>query len=653
MTGVGRPENVGVVVIHGVGEAMPGWTWNSLVPPLRRVAGLSFAPFSEVRQLEDLGRVQSGKTFEFRVQRGEMENGPKVSFMELFWADLSRSGDTFYSRTLAMWQLFFEAPHVLGQSFLRNPLGPIHRMLRFLVILAAWLIRWPIAGVNMSTFTCCFALVSYEQFRFTGSARYEPYIVVGMLAALAVCAFVFATWRMRHDIVLTEIGLAVAIFSTLMAIAVAGQAYYTGGDSQSNVPSYLVHIAYVILVLWAAWTAVVVVAAGLLLLLFLQRLITPEHPTRRSVSRTASALGLIIAQGLIWKIVVSLFSILIVGAVVRSSVDPGAVCSGAASYCTNLRDININLFGVAAFNLLFLIGLAFLYAGVCVVRLLMRKYFSRLVRGGRMRLPRLIINPVLLAALIIGTVYNAYIFYVIGYDDSALFQMIKRHAIDNNALVYITGGSTGLFLFLNWMPALQQAAGGVVHIGRDLVDHQYDPGRTMARVLMVKSWRKLGRHPRRIRIQGRLDSMIKNFAMAEKFDRLVFVAHSQGSVIMYDFLKSTRDDKLLADIERIDVLTLGSPLSHLYQFYFSEYEKPVTSPERLHRRLASWTNMWRSDDPIGNRVDIVDGDFIANRPLGSGGHVDYWREKDVCRVICDLIRGMEAGPDRATAREHV
>ena len=89
-------------------------------------------------------------------------------------------------------------------------------------------------------------------------------------------------------------------------------------------------------------------------------------------------------------------------------------------------------------------------------------------------------------------------------------------------------------------------------------------------------------------------------------------------------------------IGEIHMVTLGSPLSHLYAYYFDEYARPLQRSE-LRGNVRSWVNFWRIDDPIGNRVDIVAGDFIDNRPLGPGGHVDYWKEDAVRDYICTLL----------------
>ena len=61
-----------------------------------------------------------------------------------------------------------------------------------------------------------------------------------------------------------------------------------------------------------------------------------------------------------------------------------------------------------------------------------------------------------------------------------------------------------------------------------------------------------------------------------------------------------------------------------------------------------------TDIQPGPGVDIVADNFVVNRPLGRGGHVDYWRDEEVRRHILSLIEGnrsAQAAP--APARQAV
>jgi hypothetical protein len=201
----------------------------------------------------------------------------------------------------------------------------------------------------------------------------------------------------------------------------------------------------------------------------------------------------------------------------------------------------------------------------------------------------------------------------------------------------MVGGGTALSLAFYVFGALQHASRGILHIVRDIVDHQYAPRFTLSRNLLPRVFQNPNEHPRRARIEQRLDVLIHELVAKEKFDRLIFVAHSQGTVILHDYLSTKRDEEAIRDAKSIDVLTLGSPLTHLYQYYFAKYAAVSSGPQALNPLLTSWTNMWRVDDPIGNRIDLLAGNFIRNEPLKPGGHVNYWKDQKVCRAILDLI----------------
>ena len=94
----------------------------------------------------------------------------------------------------------------------------------------------------------------------------------------------------------------------------------------------------------------------------------------------------------------------------------------------------------------------------------------------------------------------------------------------------------------------------------------------------------------------------------------------------------------LKGVKRIDVLTIGSPLKHIYEHYYGDYEPPYRGTKVLD--VDSWTNIWRVDDPIGQDINPTacskDG-MICNMGIGPGGHEDYWREVDVLAVLWSLI----------------
>jgi len=189
-----------------------------------------------------------------------------------------------------------------------------------------------------------------------------------------------------------------------------------------------------------------------------------------------------------------------------------------------------------------------------------------------------------------------------------------------------------------------------VHIARDLIDHQYGPHR--GSILAQRRDRRLLdrlRFPRRERIRQRLLQLLGVLAQRGGYERIIFLAHSQGSVVIFDYLKDAVDQNSRAlSTGRPDFITFGSPLGHLYQFYFPEYEGLEPSLERLHQSVGRWINLYRIDDYIGSWLGKLDGGSVDNRPMEPGGHIDYWKEGDVAKAILEIVAMSQETTSAAT-----
>ncbi|MEO1720065.1 MAG: hypothetical protein AAFR23_07535, partial [Pseudomonadota bacterium] len=287
-------------------------------------------------------------------------------------------------------------------------------------------------------------------------------------------------------------------------------------------------------------------------------------------------------------------------------------------------------------------------------RIALKLVFRKAAREGRLRLPRLIASPLLIATLFIGAVVNFAAFYTYLYEDLAIAQSVRDITVALTVQSTVGAATLGILAFGFVLRRVIEISNGFVHVGRDLVDHQYNPDRVRVarriRPLNARARRSIResapRFQRRHRVQSRLEELIDNVVARNEVDRLIFVAHSQGTVITHDYLINhdnlsdarPRTQALFRSLSAIDIITVGSPLKHLYRYYFSDYDQiaETTDQDRhLMARISSWTNLYRVDDPIGGPVDLRDG--ITNIGLPPGGHVDYWREAGFCRVLWELI----------------
>lgn len=109
----------------------------------------------------------------------------------------------------------------------------------------------------------------------------------------------------------------------------------------------------------------------------------------------------------------------------------------------------------------------------------------------------------------------------------------------------------------------------------------------------------------------RLDTLHK-----EKDTRVVFAAHSQGTIIAAATLLHDsgprKDDQPCQRV--VGLLTFGSPLRRLYAQNFPAYFGPKAMQQLRNRRPSAWINLWAHSDPIGGWVCDTSAVYRAAKP---------------------------------------
>ncbi len=646
---------------------------------------IAFEPESIVRRVRDPEDSVEMSTWTSFTRRCSLDDR-NVSVTELYWADLSKVGYTITERFSALLQLFLEAPDVLGRTFLSDSRSGLSALVRRIMLTANWVMRWPISGLHTAIFVAAFAAIVLQQ---THHQAWLPQTVAGALAFVAVTGYQLSRKFLHGKIGLSDLSLSASVHAVLLLGVLALSSRLASPAALASPELYLTFAVTIILIAWLCWTMLIALAIVLLAALAFQKLVWRLLLNRRTgppIVRPAAAIGISILTGNFWKFVLATLGLFIISTLVGGSAGavpsctaeelkelPAAMSAGTYQPCmlsfakNQLKDV-VALNGLA----LALIALA---AGIVVfVRLAMKKIYRARAEAGTLRLPRLIASPLIILTLFATALTNAYVFYIHPALDSTADAHVRysiRQLFRSNYLEQIGTGALGLILFYFLMVNLLEKSNGVIHIGRDLVDHQYDPkdlslamwidrgidslktmlfklvpAGTAARLQPADDGNAVSRFRRRQRIQRRLEALIDEVIAGEKSDRLIFAAHSQGTVIMYDYL--TNHDGLISlshsavytdpITTSIDVLTLGSPLKHIYRYYYPGYDEPGTHQVEhppLMSKVRSWTNMFRIDDPIGQDVDLHDG--IVNIGIGPGGHTDYWKEHVVCQKIWDMI----------------
>lgn len=130
-------------------------------------------------------------------------------------------------------------------------------------------------------------------------------------------------------------------------------------------------------------------------------------------------------------------------------------------------------------------------------------------------------------------------------------------------------------------------------------------------------------------------------------ERVTVLSHSQGTVVATQMLQDGDLKDYLArhGADRVRLVTMGSPVTHIYRQYFPEFFQ--VSRDRLPGGLAPgerWFNIFRRDDFVGTRIDPDVLPDANNLDVPAGGHTGYFTDYHVWarlwhaagfRLFCD------------------
>lgn len=131
-------------------------------------------------------------------------------------------------------------------------------------------------------------------------------------------------------------------------------------------------------------------------------------------------------------------------------------------------------------------------------------------------------------------------------------------------------------------------------------------------------------------VLARFERIVSDVVTALRPDRVVFVTHSQGTVYAGEFLTSGRYPP--APCPPADLVTMGSPISHIYDHYLSGTFWVPQGPPLVGTHVNGWTNLFRWNDYIGRTVTPAGEDH----EVGPGGHPGYFKDDTVMAKIRSL-----------------
>jgi hypothetical protein len=660
--GSGSGRNVVVIIAHGVGEADSGYPAMALSDALVKSGAFRCDDDARVRHLPEsqAPRQDPNQTFPAFISHGQLSSGERLTFAELYWADLTKVGPTRMDAILGFFRIVFESHHFID-AMLKHHKGAAPRMLRQLLLIASWLLRGPIIGLVITT-SVLFWVALY-----TLPRAVEVVTETALFGLASALLFLFSGavyfWAVRRrDETWYDPAAWTALTSAVIALAFAGLWYFeemlvsgcpvVRGQPPDCRQVYIDAIYNSLLKYsWRLWGAIILVAFLVALYVWLRR------KTLAGAPPALMALGVVLLQFVLWTAIIgtALMPLLyraeeIKGInALRMAATP--LPPEAETHPAALRLLNVVAWDPQGSKWIDRVSLGYGFNGVMILSILLvgasthlaRQLLARRhVRGKSIdisKMPRIVVGRWILGALMFVTFFQA-LYLMLGMDLEDFAEFFEWGA---GARDLATKWKHTIFA-IGWISALALPVlasfrlGNFIHIARDLIDHHYSQSRASRLARLPAKLRDKEQWPRRARIQGRLLALLEEVVPKERFDQAIFVAHSQGSVIAFDYLKEAAPlNKELGGLKP-DVVTLGSPLAHLYQHYFYEYVGLERDVAALRNNIGRWVNLYRVDDYIGTSLMLGPEAGIHNVEIGLGGHTDYWKEDQLARVILELVR---------------
>jgi hypothetical protein len=232
----------------------------------------------------------------------------------------------------------------------------------------------------------------------------------------------------------------------------------------------------------------------------------------------------------------------------------------------------------------------------------------------------------------------------------ASFEQSMRELSRNwlSSVVYLIGGGAAALLALGHTAARRlRALRGPLDAALDVDNH----------------FREFPRHEiSRVRIVERYIALLEHLR-DQRYERVVIIAHSQGTVVTADLLRylqhshelggKSRRARVLGEwlkAQQLALLTVGSPLRQLYALRFPDLygwvleacgndAQPCSGPRPGQLGVSHWVNLWCAGDYVGRWLWSSDassqpsalsvGDDVYTQPAASG-QIDGSSWKDCC-----------------------
>jgi hypothetical protein len=631
-------KKTAVIVVHGVGDPLPGDAMESLVQGLSASGWRETGP-RRIEHVHEAGLPVEGPplvpTFPVpstAIQR--QANGDELHLREVYWGDLSRVRGSVVALLLALFDLIFGLRHFVGAAA-DDAERQTRRAGRFVRL-----------GLALTRSCCDIAL----------SIARGPMVAFNLLAAITCLVYVMT--RPLHTTSAQDALLASAIAALVLGVAASllkRHARALHWSPQTGRALGIVAIATLALTLWAWWwlpplsirdvieritsamsvgAAMMGAAAVLAMALCLVTLLL--HQCLRLQSRLQSAMTVMVFCTT-FSIGLFTFFVILGWLALIELLKDGFSDSHRAQALAQRIDCGIHLFPAVA--------ITFLAVAVCYL-------FIHLANRRRLR-HRYIVSPLVISVFLAmacatGVVFVFMINVLEGAGDCQLpVPTASLRPVDQAVIRVVAFLEEYKALFIGLgvaLPAVLVASRthllSALDLVLDVLAHfrvdETGPGPAAVR----RQW---------MRTLARFRVVVEQTLRDTGAERLIVVSHSQGTTIslqglgLLDVAGDPRQDPVKRSGLELGLITMGCPLDHLYRHYF---------PARYRLRAVAgvradwWHNIHRADDFIGTDVKGLGAAYPVNSAVGPHGHTDYWRDADVLAHIVRRLDGMSTTPPR-------
>ena len=580
----------GVVVVHGVGDPEAGYATEALASALEGVdARLRLDGRTESLWLPDLG----GHADRFPMLVRRTADG-EVFYADVFWGSASRVTEGWTASVLTLFRLLFGFKSIARHAARALEGDPVGRAMGSLAESVAWTLRGPVLAIN-----ALLAAGLVPLFLLAGAGPDAAPWAVGVTAGVAVLTPVWGR-RLRGAWRLAGIWAVAFGAGWLVHLAMHGLPYTWRDGAQVQIVCLSLVFAGMI-------------AQLIFLLLMWLGSRAGKDDARRAAFDAATFAGAF--QVALWGLLVPLLWALVI---VWMPEGPREFLVAQLKEAVPL----------ASFQWLVTVVVVLGFVAAWIKR-------KRAVETAGAAVPRLILHPFALAIALACAMVGSVLFLVVTFS-MLLFGSNPLTRVE----LFDFAGSVAAVGSLPVLALLSGTVRAKLRVGLDVAAD-------VVHYLQVRDTRASTPGPTALAIRHRMRKVMETVLARENPDRIVIVAHSLGSVIAVDELADHAGPCACAFEGTVELVTMGSPVTHLFQHYFpGTYPRDWGDPKWTHftDRVARWRNVHRRDDFVGTAIAGEDAAPLAgkltNREIAAGRHTDYWTEPDfVAEVAARLLDG--------------